>query len=288
MLKLNDKRLTLGALFLCLFFNAFPSFADGAVTSVFRFQQAMADKGLPQAQYKLAMMYESGSGVEPSLIKAKIWYGRSALQNYKPARHRLTYLDIQQNGYREQHADWVRDLQRDAMFGDGEALFLLGQMYADGTAVPQDTKKSLGLLRKAVAGNVAGSETELLRVEGLYLTQKQAAEQRQQQAAQQKAEELERQKLQQRREQQRLQQQRRERQQQLIAERQRQLELDRQRQAEQARIQRQRAQQRAEDRKARNAAIAAQQQALEASMLVTETDSSSICSGRNRFSATCR
>lgn len=278
LLKKNDKRLITVALLMYLTLMSSVSFASGTAASVFRFQQTMADKGLPQAQYKLAMMYESGIGVEKSLIHAKVWYGRAALQDFKPARHRLTYLDIKQHGVQPHHADWVDDLKRDAMFGEGEALFLLGQMYADGVGIEQNLQKSLALLRKASAGNVAGSESELLRVETIYLAQKEQAEQqRQQQAAEQKQVEQEQQRQRQEMEQQRQrrqEQQRIAREKQLIAERQHQLEMARKRQAQ--------AQKERADQQARRAAVEA--------MLITETQTgaSNICSGRNRFSATCR
>jgi TPR repeat protein len=276
MLSINDKKLVAITLLMCLTFMSSSSFASGAAASVFRFQQTMADRGLPQAQYKLAMMYESGIGVEKSLIHAKIWYGRAALQDFKPARHRLTYLDMKQHGVQSQHADWVADLKRDAMFGDGEALFLLGQMYADGVGIGQNLRKSLELLRKASAGNVAGSESELLRVETIYLAQKEQAEQqRRQQAAERKQveQEQQRQQIEQQR-QRRLEQQRMAREKQLIAQRQHQLELARKRQAE--------AQRALAEQQARQAAVEA--------MLITETQTgaSTICSGNNRFSATCR
>ena len=281
MLNINDKRVSIAALLMCLLFVSPQILASGATSSVFRFQQVMADKGLAQAQYKLAMMYESGTGVEASLIKAKIWYGRAALQNYKPAQHRLTYMDLKQNGYQTHHAAWIDDLKRDAVYGDGEALFLLGQMYADGTGVQQDLEKSRGLLKKASAGNVAGSETELLRVEGLYLAQQQRRQQEaEKQQAARKAQDLEQQKLQKQR-QQRREQQRIAREKQLIVERQRQLEMIRKREVEQARIERELAKARA-----RELIREAEQQA--AGLLISETDTSSICSGRNRFSSTCR
>jgi hypothetical protein len=39
-------------------------------SSVFRFQQKLADNGNPQAQYKLAMMYEAGVGTDKDIEQA--------------------------------------------------------------------------------------------------------------------------------------------------------------------------------------------------------------------------
>ncbi|MBT8112724.1 MAG: SEL1-like repeat protein, partial [Gammaproteobacteria bacterium] len=144
-------------------------------TSVFRFQQKMAERGHAQAQYKLAMMYETGSGVNKNMVSASVWYRLAATQNYKPAKHRLTYLTIQQNGFDKEHEAWLKNLKRDAVYGDGEALFLLGQMHAQGIGVKKDLKKSISILKKATGANVLASESELLRVQAEY--QKQLAAQ---------------------------------------------------------------------------------------------------------------
>lgn len=277
MLKINDKRLAGLALVVCLALISSHSFAAGATASVFRFQQKMADKGMPQAQYKLAMMYETGAGVEKNLIQAKLWYGRAAYQDYKPAQHRLTYLDIRQKGFKDQHQAWLQDLKKDAANGDGEAALLLGQMYADGIGLSRNLKKSIGLLRKAYAGNVPGSETELLRVESIHVAEQARKQemQRQKAADREHAEQLRKQRLQEQR-QKRLEQERDARERQLIAERQRQQRLLRIRQ------------QQLEERKKQAAYQRALQAAMDTTVLISESDSSNICSGRNRFSATCR
>lgn len=278
----NDKRL-ITCIVLILGITLLPAtvFAGSASTSVFRFQQKMADKGIPQAQYKLGMMYETGVAVERNLIKAKLWYGRAAYQNYKPAQHRLTYLDVKQNGFTPAHEQWVRDLKQDASFGNGEALMLLGQMYADGIGLQTNLDKSLELLRKAVGANVPGSETELARVDTMYavqqkqrLAEQQAVQLKQQQLDEQKrAQQAEQQRWQEQR-QRRLEQERRQREQQLIAERRHQQQLA----IRQAELEKQK----------KLASQRALEAALREPMLVTETDTSDICSGHNRFSATCR
>jgi TPR repeat protein len=47
-------------------------------SSIFKFQQSLAENGNVQAQYKLALMYEKGEGVEASFDKALHWYDRAA------------------------------------------------------------------------------------------------------------------------------------------------------------------------------------------------------------------
>jgi len=147
-------------------------------SSVFRFQQQMAKRGNAESQFKLGLMYETGSGIEPSQIQAISWYIKAAEQNYKPASNRLTYLDIKKSGFNSNHKEWLQQLKSDARFNEGEALFLLGQMYSEGTGVNKSLTLALSHLRKAKGGNIPGSEAEIARVEqelaelqGQYITE---------------------------------------------------------------------------------------------------------------------
>jgi len=133
--------------------------------SVFLFQKKMAKRGNAESQFKLGLMYETGSGVNNSQTLATSWYKKAARQNYKPASNRLTYLEIKKSGFKEQHKKWLKKLKDDAHFNEGEALFLLGQMYSEGTAVNKSLTRSLTYLRKAAGGNIPGSEAEIIRVE---------------------------------------------------------------------------------------------------------------------------
>jgi len=142
--------------------------------SVFLFQKQMAKRGNAESQYKLGLMYETGSGVNNSSALATSWYKKAAHQNYKPASNRLTYLEIKKNGFQNTHEKWLKELKNEARFNDGEALFLLGQMYSEGTGVNKSLTRSLEYLRKAAGGNIPGSESEIARVEAeLTLLQKQ-------------------------------------------------------------------------------------------------------------------
>jgi len=125
----------------------------------------MAKRGNAESQFKLGLMYETGSGVDQSPVLATSWYKKAKRQNYKPAANRLTYLEIKKTGFTDKHAAWLKDLKNDARFNEGEALFLLGQMYSEGTGVNKSLTRSLKLLRKAAGGNIPGADAEIARVE---------------------------------------------------------------------------------------------------------------------------
>jgi len=148
--------------------------------SVFLFQKQMAKRGNAESQYKLGLMYETGSGTSRSIALATSWYKKAAHQHYKPATNRLTYLEIKKSGFTPSHEKWLKNLKTEARFNDGEALFLLGQIYAEGTGVNKDLTRSLKYLHKAAGGNIPGSETEINRVEAeLALLEKQKIKKKQ-------------------------------------------------------------------------------------------------------------
>lgn len=271
---LNEKsRFTL---LLVLSFACLPLLhAENTTSSVFKFQQTMAQKGLASAQYKLAMMYETGDGIPRDLSSARNWYQQAQGQSYKPASHRLKYLDIAQN-HTPADRDWLKQLHQDAQAGDGEALFLLGQMYAAGTGVYQELHLAARYLRKASAENIPGSESELTQVE-MAIAQKQQDDREKarlqadadKKLAQQKADAVEQQRIQQILLLKQLADAKQLRQQQALAKQ----------QATQARTQ----------TPPKATALVSRQTVLPAVApgSVIEVDLSP-CSGRNRFASTCR
>jgi len=148
----------------CLHFNLYADVYEPSA-SVLRFQKQMAKRGNAESQFKLGLMYETGSGLSNSLVLATSWYKKAAQQNYKPAINRLTYLEIKKSGFNNSHKEWLMKLKADARYLEGEALFLLGQMYSEGTGVNKSLTHALELLREAAGGNIPGSEAEILRVE---------------------------------------------------------------------------------------------------------------------------
>lgn len=140
--------------------------------TVYRFQKEMAQRGNASSQFKLGLMYETGAGINASLVQAITWYKKSADQLHKPAINRLTYLEIKRTGFKDKDQAWLKELTKDAKFNEGEALFLLGQMYREGTGVDKNLNLALKLLRKAIAANIPGSEVELAHIEDEILAQK--------------------------------------------------------------------------------------------------------------------
>ncbi|MCW9047028.1 MAG: hypothetical protein OQK46_03025 [Gammaproteobacteria bacterium] len=134
-------------------------------SGIFDFQQKLADNGNPQAQYKLAAMYESGRGVAKDISKAKDWYQKAAANNYKPAKHRLTYLEVKRSGFKASHKPWLKDLSADSRKGDLEAMYMLGEMHENGTGVKRNLKQARSYYKAASTRGSVDAENRLYVVE---------------------------------------------------------------------------------------------------------------------------
>ena len=134
--------------------------------NVFNFQQKLANKGNARAQYKLATMYESGTGTEQDLEQAKQWYGKASSAGIKAADDRMTYLSIKQQGYdRKKHSDWLESIKKDAKESKGDAMFLLAQIYREGFGVKKDLNKALEILDQVSLLGAADVEDEMALIQ---------------------------------------------------------------------------------------------------------------------------
>jgi TPR repeat protein len=67
--------------------------ADDAAAGLFGVQMKLALKGKPQDQYFLGVMYEEGLGAKANMESARMWFEKSAKQNYSLAIIKLKQLD---------------------------------------------------------------------------------------------------------------------------------------------------------------------------------------------------
>jgi len=93
-----------------------------------------AQNGNAQAQFKLANMYATGSGVESDQEKAKDFYTSAAQQDFPPAMLSLAEI-AQKEGDLQQAKEWFT---RAAERGSHDAQLALAQIYKEGKGVPVD------------------------------------------------------------------------------------------------------------------------------------------------------
>jgi colicin import membrane protein len=66
---------------------------EAAAEQTFNIQMNMALSNDPKAQFKVAEMYEKGTGIPQNLRMAHLWYTKSANQKYAPAIKKLAEWD---------------------------------------------------------------------------------------------------------------------------------------------------------------------------------------------------
>jgi hypothetical protein len=150
---------------LCLPASVFALEVGNQSSNIFRFQQKLADNGDSRAQYKLAMMYEAGVGVDKNIEQAKHWYSKAAKAGSKAASDRITFLAIKQQGYQKaKHASWLEGIRADVRENKASAMIILGQMYRSGIGVKKDLNKSLELFYKVNRSGEENVDKEIIAV----------------------------------------------------------------------------------------------------------------------------
>lgn len=87
------KKLKIFIIVLGLMAAPFAACKADAANGLFTVQMKLALKGKPHDQYFLGVMYEEGLGADVDLKSARMWYEKSARQNYTLAIKKLKQLD---------------------------------------------------------------------------------------------------------------------------------------------------------------------------------------------------
>lgn len=150
------KRILCAALVVCL---ACPVWAQSAYQRLSRQPDVNelwlpAHRGDPDAQYNLALLYGSGSGIAKNLTEAAKWYRRAADQGHAKAQAMLGVLFSAGQGVPRSQTEAIKWWRRAADQGDPDARFNLGMAYWKGEGVTQDFDKANALFRSmAPAGS---------------------------------------------------------------------------------------------------------------------------------------
>jgi len=97
-----------------------------------------AEKGNPDAQNQLGMLYSEGRGMPQDYVQAKQWFDKAAEKGHSGAQVNLGTLYFHGNGAPESEQMALSWFRRAAAQGDALALAKLGLMYEQGRGVPQD------------------------------------------------------------------------------------------------------------------------------------------------------
>ena len=146
--------------------------------------QREAEKGNPEAQFKLGRAYEQGKVLPQDDTLAAKWYRKAAEQGNREAQTNLGFLYREGRGVGKNKQESVKWYRKAARQGDPRAMFNLGVAYYNGDGVEiNDVSAYAWFLLAEAAGDTAGgaaarrSETQmrpggigdgLLRVAQMY------------------------------------------------------------------------------------------------------------------------
>ena len=111
--------------------------------------KAEADRGVPQAQNNLGVMYSAGQGVAKNPAEAARWFLRAAEQGNGDAQKNLAFLYMNGEGLPKNYVEAARWFRKAAEQGNGFAQNNLGVMYAQGQGVAKDPALAEKWFRRA-------------------------------------------------------------------------------------------------------------------------------------------
>lgn len=125
-------------------------------SALYEFRQS-AETGDPDAQYRLAEMYQAGVGTPQKADKANKWYRLAADSSHPAAQMQLAnrYLQDDNDG------DAARWYARAAAQGEAQAQFRLGLLYLEGRGVEQDDAQAAKWLNEAAQQGVTAAQNNL-------------------------------------------------------------------------------------------------------------------------------
>ena len=108
-----------------------------------------AQKGIPQAQYGVAIRYLEGKGIGKDLGIAARWFRRAAEQGHAAAQNNLGMLYLNGWGVQASTAEARKWFERSARAGEAGGQQNLGAMYINGRGVPVNYLEGSKWVRKA-------------------------------------------------------------------------------------------------------------------------------------------
>ncbi|TMG82807.1 MAG: sel1 repeat family protein [Betaproteobacteria bacterium] len=119
-----------------------------------------AERDDAAAEYKLAHMYATGTGVEGNKRDAQTWLERAARHGSTEAQYELGNALREGSGVVQDYELAARWLELAAVKGNPDAQYALGQMYHSGMGVPADNAKAYMWFNLAAARDVPGASVQ--------------------------------------------------------------------------------------------------------------------------------
>jgi Sel1 repeat len=115
----------------------------------------LAERGDPEAQYRIGRLYEFGNGYPQDKAQGIAWIRKAAAQGHVDAEQELGFVYSTGDGVKRDDVQAVAWFRKAAEHGDAMAQYNLGLLYARGQGVATDYAQSFDWWRKSAAqGNV--------------------------------------------------------------------------------------------------------------------------------------
>lgn len=124
---------------------------------------AIAEKGVPRAQFYLGLRYDYGHGIPINHSKADYWYRKAALQGFAKAQFKLGINYDHGQGVPTDYAKADYWFRKAALQGVAKAQYHLGINYYKGLGIQKSRRKAIYWLKKS-AENIDEKAANLLRV----------------------------------------------------------------------------------------------------------------------------
>lgn len=109
----------------------------------------LAESGTPEAQFRVAVMWQNGLGVVPNEAAAVKWMRAAAEQDHGLAQHGLGFMYMEGECVEKDPAEAVIWFRRAAEKGLKGSLTTLAMMYEQGLGVEKDIEEAKRLYAEA-------------------------------------------------------------------------------------------------------------------------------------------
>lgn len=155
--------------------------AAGSIGEGVGLVEQSARAGLPAAQYRLAKLYERGTGLPRDITQSRTWTERAANGGNAKAMHDLAVFYAEGEGGAQSYASAATWFRRAAEFGVVDSQFNLGLLYEQGLGVSPDLGEALfwyevaGLNGDAMAGERVRALRQRVSLDTAQAAQRRAA-----------------------------------------------------------------------------------------------------------------
>jgi len=123
--------------------------------------ETAASRGLPQAQFRLALYYSDGRRVQPDFLLAATWARKASEQGYTKAQCMLGNFLLEGKGVETDEKQAAMWITKAAEQGDSEAQALVAKLYTEGRGVPVDKSLAKIWIKKWASGVLIKAEQDL-------------------------------------------------------------------------------------------------------------------------------